>query len=111
LENDDYVDAELPAEVAAAAAFQEEPAVAPSDLEPAGDALAAAGAQPTVSLYALVGVRTKNAMLLPVTVRGHRLVALLDSGSTTNFINADLFSRLRGYDYPPFRIPRYGCSL
>jgi hypothetical protein len=33
-------------------------------------------------------------MLLPVTVHGHRLVALLDSGSTTNFINADLFSRL-----------------
>jgi hypothetical protein len=37
----------------------------------------------------------ENAMLLPMTVHGHRLVALLDSGSMTNFINTDLFSRLR----------------
>ena len=34
-------------------------------------------------------------MLLPVTVHGHRVVALLDSGSTTNFINADLMRRLQ----------------
>jgi len=33
-------------------------------------------------------------MLLLVTVRGQRLVALLDYGSTTNFIHADLLSRL-----------------
>ncbi|XP_066311878.1 uncharacterized protein [Miscanthus floridulus] len=60
-----------------------------------GEASATAGAPPTVSLYAIAGVHPKNAMLLPVTVRGHHLVALLDSGSTTNFINADLFSRLQ----------------
>jgi len=104
LENDDYVDAEIPAEVAAAAVLREEPAVAPV-LEPADDA-PSAGAHPTVSLYALAGVRPKNAMLLPATVRGHRLVALLDSGSTTNFLNADLFSRLQlpSVPHPSLRV-------
>jgi hypothetical protein len=45
-------------------------------------------------------------MLLPVTVCGHRLVALLDSGSTTNFINADLFSRQRlsSVPHPALRV-------
>jgi hypothetical protein len=47
-----------------------------------------------VSLYAIAGIRTENTMLLPVFVHGHRLVALLDSGSTHNFINADLLCRL-----------------
>ena len=47
-----------------------------------------------MSLNALAGVCTENSMLLPVTVCGQWLVALLDSGSTTNFIHADLFSRL-----------------
>jgi hypothetical protein len=48
-----------------------------------------------VSLHALAGVRTENAMALHVTVKGHQLVALLDSGSTTNFINADLCAHLQ----------------
>ena len=34
-------------------------------------------------------------MHLPVFVHGHRLVALLDSGSTHNFINADHMHCLR----------------
>ena len=34
-------------------------------------------------------------MLLLVHVHGHRLMALLDSSSTHNFINADLMRRLR----------------
>jgi len=34
-------------------------------------------------------------MRLPVTMHGHRLVALLDSGSTHNFIDAELMRRLR----------------
>jgi hypothetical protein len=46
-----------------------------------------------VSLHALAGVRTENTMVLHVTVKGHQLVALLDSGSMTNFINADLCAR------------------
>jgi hypothetical protein len=95
LENDDYVDDAIPAEVAAAAAFQQEPAATPFVQEPAGEAPTDTGVPLTVSLYALAGVRTENAMLLPVTVHGHHLVALLDFGSTTNFINADLFSHLR----------------
>jgi hypothetical protein len=33
-------------------------------------------------------------MLLPVTIHDHNLIALLDSGSTTNFIDADLLPRL-----------------
>jgi hypothetical protein len=60
-----------------------------------GEAPTTIGLPPMVSLYALTRVRTENAMLLSVIVHGHRLVALLDSGSTTNFINADLFSCLR----------------
>ena len=47
-----------------------------------------------MSLYAIAGIRTENAMFLLVSVHGHRLVALLDSGSTHNFINADLLCRL-----------------
>lgn len=50
---------------------------------------------PTVSLHALAEVRAENAMLLLVTVHGHHVVALLDFGSTTNFINADLMRRLQ----------------
>jgi hypothetical protein len=48
-----------------------------------------------VSLHALAGVRTPNAMLLPVSINGHRLVALVDSGSTTNFMSVGLMSRLQ----------------
>ena len=91
LESTDFLDDEVLAEVAAVAAFQE-------DATPQEVVLAAVqepAAQPTVSLYAIAGIRTENAMLLPVHVHGHRLVALLDSGSTHNFINADLMRRLR----------------
>jgi len=51
--------------------------------------------EPKVSLHAPAGMRAENAMLLPVIVHGHRVVALLDSGSRTNFINADLMRRLQ----------------
>ncbi|WVZ84102.1 hypothetical protein U9M48_031165 [Paspalum notatum var. saurae] len=62
----------------------------PADPEPADDT----APQPTVSLHAIAGVRTEHTMLLPVQVHGHCLVALLDSGSTSNFINADLLRSL-----------------
>ena len=54
-----------------------------------------ADVQPTVSLYAIARIRTANAMRLPVTINGCRLVALLDSGSTHNFIDTKLLRRLR----------------
>jgi len=59
-----------------------------------------AGAQPTeepdpvVSLHAIAGIRTEDTMMVPVYIGGHRLTALLDSGSTHNFIHKDLMSRL-----------------
>jgi hypothetical protein len=88
--NDDYMEDGEPAEVAAAAVFQP-PAVAPPDPDPKTTAADA----PQVSLHALAGVRTENAMVLHVTIKGHQLVALLDSGSMTNFISADLCAQLQ----------------
>jgi hypothetical protein len=45
-----------------------------------------------ISLYAMAGVRLPGSetMQLHITINGKRLVALLDSGSTHNFINADV---------------------
>jgi hypothetical protein len=40
-----------------------------------------------VSLHALAGIRREETMLLPVTINGVRLIALLDSGSTHNFLS------------------------
>jgi hypothetical protein len=57
--------------------------------------LRAAAIISTVSLHVLLGVRTPNAMSLPVSINGHRLVALVDSGSTTNFMLVGLMSRLQ----------------
>lgn len=47
---------------------------------------------PGISLYAMAGVRLPGSetMQLHITINGKRLVALLDSGSTHNFINADV---------------------
>ena len=90
LEAVDYLDDDIPTEVAAVAAFLDEAAV----LAPAPAAGQEPTAQPQVSLYAIAGIWTENAMFLPASVHGHRLVALLDSGSTHNFINADLLRRL-----------------
>jgi hypothetical protein len=79
--NDDYVDDVVPVEVAAATVFQT-PVVALPDPDP--EAAPADAPSPQVSLHALAGVRTENAMVLHVTVKGQQLVALLDSGSCVN---------------------------
>jgi hypothetical protein len=47
-----------------------------------------------VSLHAFAGIRTENTMLLPVTVKGEQLVALLDTGSTHNFLPGATMQRL-----------------
>jgi hypothetical protein len=47
-----------------------------------------------ISLLAITGVRTSDTMQLLVRVGEHELVALLDSGSTHNFINEELAAQL-----------------
>jgi hypothetical protein len=47
-----------------------------------------------VSLHALAGIRHERTMLLPVMIHGERLVALLDTGSTHNFLPAATMHRL-----------------
>lgn len=47
-------------------------------------------APPMVSLYAIVCVHLGDAMLLSVDLCGYRVVALLNSGSSSNFVSADL---------------------
>ena len=62
----------------------------------AGDTSAqpAAEADPVVSLHAIAGIRTEDTMMVPVYIHGHRLTALLDSGSMHNFIHVHLISRM-----------------
>jgi hypothetical protein len=84
LENDDYIDDEPQEEGADLQITPEQ--------EPPPRVVAII---PTVSLHALAGVRTPNAMLLPVSINGHCLVALVDSGCTTNFMSVGLMSRLQ----------------
>jgi hypothetical protein len=69
-------------EVAAVAAFTEATLVEAAPL-------------PTVSLYTIAGIWMENAMHLHVYVHGHCLLALLDSGSTHNFIDVGLMCPLR----------------
>jgi hypothetical protein len=90
LHNDDYVGDVAPAEVATATVSQP-PVVALPDPDPE----TAPTSAPHVSLHALAGVCTENAMVLHVTVEGQQLVTLLNSGFTTNFINTELCARLQ----------------
>jgi hypothetical protein len=39
-----------------------------------------------VSLHAMAGIKTAKTMLLSVTIHGERLTALVDTGSTHNFL-------------------------
>jgi hypothetical protein len=47
-----------------------------------------------VSLYALAGIRTAKSMVVPVLIKGERFLALLDTGSTHNFLRGDTMQRL-----------------
>uniref|UniRef100_A0ACD5ULC4 Uncharacterized protein n=1 Tax=Avena sativa TaxID=4498 RepID=A0ACD5ULC4_AVESA len=47
-----------------------------------------------VSLHALAGIKTAKTMLLLVTIHGERLTALVDTGSTHNFLSGDAMHRL-----------------
>uniref|UniRef100_A0A452XR88 Peptidase A2 domain-containing protein n=1 Tax=Aegilops tauschii subsp. strangulata TaxID=200361 RepID=A0A452XR88_AEGTS len=65
----------------------EEPAPTPAPAPAPATAL-------VVSLHALAGIRDERTMLLPVTTHGKRLVALLDTGSTHNFLPEATMRRL-----------------
>jgi hypothetical protein len=47
-----------------------------------------------VSLHALAGIRTDKTLLLPVLIKGEQMSALMDTGSTHNFLNGDTMRRL-----------------
>jgi hypothetical protein len=47
-----------------------------------------------VSLHAAVGLQTENSMVIYVTIKGERLLALLDTSSTHNFIQGATLRRL-----------------
>ena len=104
MEFEDYLDDDIPADMAVAALGDEPPT------DPAPTAAACAltlepGASPTVSLYALTRVWIENTMLLPATVHGHCVVVLLDSGSTMNFINVDFLRWLQLATTPSPHMP------
>jgi len=82
LEVDDYI-VETPVE-----ATEDTPS---SEL--AGPEMAAANAL-VVSLQAVAGIRATNSMLLPVVIKGERFLALLDTGSTHNFVLRETMRRL-----------------
>lgn len=50
------------------------------------DALAEPGEQAEISLHALTGIRSNRTMQLQVQIAGQTVLALVDSGSTHNFI-------------------------
>uniref|UniRef100_A0ACD6AGJ5 Uncharacterized protein n=1 Tax=Avena sativa TaxID=4498 RepID=A0ACD6AGJ5_AVESA len=47
-----------------------------------------------VSLHAMEGIKTSKTMLLPVTINGERITALVDTGSTHNFLSRDAMRHL-----------------
>ncbi|XP_071678240.1 uncharacterized protein [Lolium perenne] len=67
------------------------PVAAASEMAGPTDAAAMAF---VVSLHALAGIRHERTMLLPFTIQDEPLVALLDTGSTHNFLPAATMRRL-----------------
>ena len=67
---------------------------APALAEPAAAPAPAPATALVVSLHALAGIRDERTMLLPVMIQGERLVALVDTGSTHNFLPETTMRRL-----------------
>ena len=67
--------------------------------------------RPMISLSAIAGIRTEDTMQIYVTIGNEQFIALLDSGSTHNFVRGDVARRVglytkRGFGrnrgrYPP----------
>ncbi|XP_021303974.1 uncharacterized protein LOC8066654 [Sorghum bicolor] len=81
LESNDYVDADV-------LAAEDDGAGQPAQEAPVEAANAL-----VVSLHAVAGIRIENTMLLPVMIK-ERLLALLDTGSTHNFLQSATMRRL-----------------
>jgi hypothetical protein len=64
-----------------------------SDSEDEEAAADATPAQPTISLSAIAGIPTAQTMQIYVQVGGEQCIALLDSGSTHNFISGEVAHR------------------
>ena len=87
--------AAAPAAPAAPAPVAAAPVAAPVAAPAAAPAPAPAPATALiVSLHTLAGIRDERTMLLPVMIHGERLVALLDTGSTHNFLPETTMRRL-----------------
>jgi hypothetical protein len=56
--------------------------------------------KPMISLAAIAGIRTEDTMQVYVQLGNHQLVALLDSGSTHNFVRGDVARRV-GLHFSP----------
>ncbi|SPT16744.1 unnamed protein product [Triticum aestivum] len=75
-------------------ALADEAAALPPQAAAEGAPAAAPATALVVSLHALAGIRDERTMLLPVTIHGERLVALVDTGSTHNFLPEATMRRL-----------------
>ena len=85
LEAADYVEEDTPAD-----GLGELPPPVAAEAAPAPALVTAL----VVSLHALASIRDERTMLLPVMIHGERLVALLDTGSTHNFLPESTMRRL-----------------
>jgi hypothetical protein len=83
LESSDYIDDKGgPADVGAAAG------------EEVADPVDALAKALVVSLHAVAGIPTENTMVVDTAIQGQRLLALLDTGSTHNFIQGAAMQKL-----------------
>jgi hypothetical protein len=56
--------------------------------------------KPMISLSAIAGIRTEDTMQIYVTIGNEQFIALLDSGSTHNFVRGDVARRVGLYTKP-----------